>query len=166
LSSGSTAQNVGAISFNDTVYWIERDYDSTGAFITASLLDVDDVSASKAQLAGKLGETLAIIDANDQSVLLRDTSTSDLYRVPVPLGFGSQASQSLGVTGQAATEDANRLYWIDSQGTLYSCTSSNCVSTTKVLANGQGQLVTRLIQDETSLYWGRTSPSEVMRLAK
>jgi len=118
------------------VYGIASDYSATSALVKASFFSVESAGLDRAQLAGGLTEGSKIVDVNASSVILAD-ATSNLYRVPLPLGLGSQPPQSLGVTGAAATEGAGKLYWIDPQGTLYSCTLSNCASTTTVRANGQ-----------------------------
>jgi len=146
------------------VYGIASDYSATSAFVKASLFSVNSAGLARAQLAGGLAEGTTIVDVNASSVILADAAYN-LYRVPLPLGLGSQSPQSLAVTGAAATEDAGKLYWIDTQGTLSSCTLSNCTATTTVRANGQS-LSDRILQDSTALYWGRANPPEVMRLAK
>ena len=110
-----------------------------------------------------------MIDANAVSLILM-SSSSYYYRVPLPAGVGTSYPQSIN-TGSAtavtafATEDANGFYWADTAGTISRCASANCYSTMVVLATGQGTL-NGFYQDATALYWARTSPNQVVRLAK
>lgn len=162
--SGGSSTYTSFIGAGTLVYWIAADYDAASTFVKASLFSADSTGLNRAQLAGGLAEHSTIVDVNDVSVILADASYN-LYRVSLPLGLGSQSPQSMGVTGVAATEDASNLYWIDSQGTVYSCTKSSCTGTTSVRANGQSN-ADRILQDSAAVYWGRANPSEVMRLAK
>jgi hypothetical protein len=162
--TGGRTDSASFTATGSLVYGIASDYNAASAFVKGSLFSVNSAGLARAQLAGGLTEGSRIVDVNASSVLIADTA-DNIYRVPLPLGLGSQPPQSIGVTGAAATEDAGKLYWIDTQGTLYSCTLSSCASTTTVRANGQ-VLSDRILQDSTALYWGRANPPEVMRLAK
>jgi len=123
----------------------------------------------RAQLAGAVTTAaITILDANAQSVLLSDMFDSKtLYRVPLPIGLGSGAPTMLvsGTAANVATEDASNVYWIDSGGTLYKCSAANCAGTKIIITNGQ-QVIGRLFQDATYLYWGTASPSQIVRVAK
>jgi hypothetical protein len=160
-TSGGSETYTSFTTAGNLVYWIANEYNSASAFVKGTLFSA---STSRAQLAGGLSENMTILDVNDASVILSDAS-GNLFRVPLPLGLGTQSPQSIGVTGVAAVEDAGNLYWIDSQGTVYQCTSSSCASTTVVRANGQASAA-RMRQDSTTLYWGRANPSQVMKMAK
>ena len=150
------------------VYWIGKTLDSGGNFVSASLFAVDSTTLARAQLAGNIGPNVTLVDADTQSVLLYDQTSTNLLRVPLPLGLGSAAPQTMvPISGGTvtATEDATALYWIDGQGTLSSCVPPNCVSTTIVLANAQNNAL-RMLQDTTALYWGRSNPTSIVRFAK
>jgi len=154
------------------VYWIRQVQDSTYNPTTASGLYAASSSApsTRTQLAGgsEVGGS-TMIDANAVSLILM-SSSSYYYRVPLPAGVGTSYPQSIN-TGSAtavtafATEDANGFYWADTAGTISRCASANCYSTMVVLATGQGTL-NGFYQDATALYWARTSPNQVVRLAK
>jgi hypothetical protein len=70
------------------------------------------------------------------------------------------------------------MYFIDSSYSLYRCSPANCGATKTRLATdqptqSQGEFsVTTLFQDDTALYWGRSSSitstgaNQIMRLAK
>ena len=166
--TGVQGDSSSMLAAGEYVYWIGTTLDGSGNFVSASLYSVDSTTLAKAQLAGGIGQNAYIVDANNQSVLLYDQTSANLLRVPLPLGLGSSAPQIMvPISGGtvAATEDANALYWIDGQGTLYSCVPPNCVSTTEVLAYAQDNAF-RLLQDSTALYWERTDPTSIVRMAK
>ncbi len=162
-ASGSSSTFTSFIAAENYVYWIASDFSATSAFITASLFRAGSAGLARAQLAGNLTADTTILNVNGVSVLLADAA-GNLLRVALPLGVGAQAPQSLGVKGVSAIEDASKIYWIDSQGTVNSCTASSCASSQAVIANGQTS-AGRILQDSASLYWGRAN-SQVMRLAK
>jgi hypothetical protein len=113
------------------------------------------------------GLRFSIVDANPQSVLLL-SSTAVLYRVPSGIHGTAPPPQLISLAGDqtafaGATEDATRVYWLDGQGNVSSCSPSACSPTT--LATGQTS-PSGFYQDETALYWGRSAPNAVMRLAK
>jgi hypothetical protein len=160
----------------DYVYWIGKKLDVDGNFVTASLYRVEPQTLSRAQLAGGITESVSIVDVNEQSVLLYDRDATSLLRVPLPLGLGNGAPAALTIItgGQplanppSATEDAGAVYWIDQEGTLSKCSPSDCVSTTKVLANAQND-PSPLFQDSAALYWSHSNYGEadsLVRLAK
>jgi len=69
-----------------------------------------------------------VLDANARSVLL--SGPSGLYRVALPGNSSAQPPLLIGTgsTVNAAIEDANGVYWIQSDGNLNSCTLSTCAS--------------------------------------
>lgn len=101
-------------------------------------------------------------------LLVEDSSDYSLHRVPVNSGTGAETSQSITqlktIKGNAV-EDDNGLYWIDNAGSVYRCTPANCANTKVVLATGQTDINT-LFQDDSALYWARSSPNQIIRLAK
>jgi hypothetical protein len=160
-------------STGDMAYWIYFPGDEAPT-AAAGVLYGKSVSGDMQQpgrLAGGLSMSTVIIDANRRSVLLIDVSGSALYRVPLPLGAGVKPPQLLtagteGKTIVAATEDERGVYWLEAAGTLYRCAPDDCSASQTVLAVGQVTTARRLLQDETALYWGTTSPCQIMRLAK
>jgi len=155
----------------NTVYWIRQVQDSSYSATAASGLYATTSSAptTRTQLAGgtEIGGC-TMIDANSVSIILLTPSTY-YDRVPLPAGVGTSYPQSIN-TGSTtvtefATEDANGFYWADTSGNINRCASVNCLSTSVVLATGQGTLK-GFYQDATALYWARTSPNQIIRLAK
>lgn len=106
-----------------------------------------------------------MFSVNEKSVLLRDLNSHQIYRVPLPLGLGNNLPTALGFVAATATEDATGLYWIDDSGTFSTCQVANCAGTTRILAVGQSD-AKGLIQDGSALYWGISTPMQLMRLAK
>jgi len=158
-----------AMAAGDYVYWLEKKVDSQNAFVSASLNSVNYNTFGQAQLAGGMTKTTAILDVNEQSVLLYDSDSGDLLRVPLPLGLGNNTPTTLtnlGASGlPSATEDSNGVYVIDSQGTLSKCSASDCTNTTHILANAQVS-ASPIFQDSLALYWSHSSPNAIERLAK
>jgi hypothetical protein len=161
----------------DSVYWVRQLTDTSGNVLgTTGLYTASVSSGSRAQLAGgaTLG-TMTIVDASSQSLLLKDNA-GNIYRIPLPLGLGTSAPTKIttvvmtSTTGyfQGIVEDANGIYWLDGEGTVYRCSASNCEGTKSVLANGQVASGAGIgfIQDATALYWGITDTDRIMRLAK
>jgi hypothetical protein len=168
---GSSAYSFFALG--DTVYWIVWPADGDVGAPAGWLYGKS--ASSETQKAFKLASGLSfytfILDANPQSVFLIDIVTRLLYRVPLPLGLGTKSPQLLAPSGTktritAATEDANAVYWFDSDGTLYRCAWADCFNSQTVLANGQRLSASRILQDASALYWGTDSPPQIMRLAK
>jgi hypothetical protein len=154
------------IGFGTFVYWMRSALDGAGNVTGVALYDINFSNLVRAHLAGAMTATMMIGDANAQSVLITDSSNNNLYRVPLPLGPGNSVpALMLSTSVNAVTEDANGIYWIDSGGTMYGCSPTNCRGTKKILTNGQA-VVGRLYQDASALYWGTKGPSQVVRLAK
>jgi hypothetical protein len=130
------------------------------------LYGLDSTNMARSQLAGGISADLRIVDANAISVLLRNSSNGDLYRVALPFGSGSSAPPLLLAAAAAinAIETTTGLYWVDSGGTVYRCTASDCAGSKTILTNGQTTY--RLYQDDAFLYWGTASPNQVVRLVK
>jgi hypothetical protein len=147
------------------VYWI-----GTSNNVTSLWLASNSAGANSSMIATGLSSSIWIADANAQSVLLYDVSPGGgtIYR----LAAGTIASPSPLTTmvtppsNLMVTEDASWVYWFDSNGNLSRCSPSSCSSTTTVLATGQQPTPAALYQDATALYWGNTSPTAVIRLAK
>jgi hypothetical protein len=146
------------------VYWI-----STSNSVTSLWVANTTNNSNSSKIATGLSGSLGIADANAQSVLLWDANSGDgtIYRLaagtvasPTPL-----TSMVTPPSNLLATEDASWVYWFDSNGNLSRCSPSGCASTKTVLATGQ-QPNAALYQDSTALYWGNTSPTAVIRLAK
>lgn len=162
FSNNGCAGNAAA--YGDNVYWIR---DSPPYTILYSLPFGGSPSPLTASMTSG---AYTLLDANTVSVLL--AGPFGLYRVALPSG-NSNAQPPLLMTISpstvtAATEDANGIYWIQSDGTLSSCTLSSCVSgTKKTLATGLGAVI-NLFQDDQSLYWTSNSAGQglVLRLAK
>jgi hypothetical protein len=161
-------------AYGNNVYWIRRLYDASSALVDASVYSVSMSSTTSVHLAGSLGDDMYLCDVNEKSILIVDAS--NLYRIPLPVGLGSQAPQKLvtlatssgGYYTLGATEDASGVYWLDNDGSLYRCTpssSTGACTDVKILASGQAQC-SYLYQDATALYWGSGSTNQVMRLAK
>lgn len=152
----------------DTVFWrrviTDSNYDPTSA---TGLFSASATNTTRVQLAGgtTVGDT-RIIDANEKSVLLVDENNY-LYRVPLPSGYGTNPPTSVIDIGanSYAVEDATYLYWMNDTGSVYRCSSGNCQPTKVPLVSGQGA-PTSFFQDSTALYWTRSSPNRVVRLAK
>lgn len=155
------------------VYWIRNVFDadsnpvaSSGLFSTSS-----SATSTRTQLAGgSTVGTLSLIDANAVSVIMFDSSASTYYRVALPSGNGTGDPTYVSIQGSDAptwyaTEDAKGFYWVDTGGNINRCAPANCFNTKVQLATGQGTL-TGLYQDANALYWSRTSPNVIMRLAK
>lgn len=161
-------------ALGDNVYWIRQRFDASNTLVDTSVYMVGRSSQAATHLAGSLGTDMYIIDVSAQSILLVDSTS--LYRIPLPVGLGSQAPQKLATLATASggyytlsgAEDASGVYWLDNDGSLYRCTpspSTGACTGTKVLASGQAQ-TSRLFQDDTALYWGNGNTNQVMRLAK
>lgn len=176
-----TLGNVGAFfAFGETVYWIQDEADSTPSNPDSALYSVLASAASPTakRLTGSfLSNTYNTIDANALSLLL--TGPNGLYRVALPDGDAANAPRWLvapaSSTGsvKAATEDANGIYWLERDGSLFACSLTNCSRTKKARATGQnlvGPTNTswpgQLHQDGSALYWGNYSTGQVMRLVK
>jgi hypothetical protein len=151
-------------AYGDNVYWVQSISAANGTFKSAGLFVTSAATPSRGQLA-KLSSSTYILSVNEASVLLLDVNTKQVYRVPLPLGLGNNQPTPLGIVASTATEDAAGLYWIDDNGTLSTCQVANCAATTRILAIGQTE-PRGLIRDEVALYWGRSTPNQIMRLAK
>jgi hypothetical protein len=166
-SLAATTSYMPFFAFSDSVYWIRLIYDASSNLTDATLYLASTANPSATRLTGNMASSsFSIIDVNAQSVLL--SGSSALYRVPLPSGLPTTlpglVTQVSGYL-QAATEDQNGVYWVESDGTVYSCSATSCASTKKVLAAGQS-LSGTLYQDGTALYWANSTPSQVVRLAK
>lgn len=171
------APSGGSLLFNlpfaagDSVYWVRTVYDSSYNTVDSSGLFTTSVGkTTPTQLAGgSYTGKMRILDANEKSVLLSSDSTIySLYRVPLPAGMGTYEPQYIAILGSInanAVEDASGLYWIDTTGSVYRCAPANCTNTAVVIATGQNDIAT-LWQDESALYWARSSPNQIIRLAK
>ena len=156
-------------SFGNAVYWLRTIYNSDGVTVLESgLYSVSETSPYLMALSDYLYvDTYAVVDVNAVSVLL--TGPAGLYRVALP-GDASALPPFLIGLGAAhvygATEDANGVYWLQSDGSLFECSASNCAGTKKALATGQTaeSSIYNLYQDTTALYW--SNGSKIMRLAK
>jgi hypothetical protein len=169
--SVTNAENVynSQMAAGDYAYWLGKKLDSQNAFVSASLFSVNYNTFGHAQLAGGMTKGTAILDVNELSILLYDSDSGDLLRVPLPLGLGNNAPTiltNLGASGgPSATEDSNAVYFIDSQGTFSKCSVSDCANTTHVIANAQGS-ASPIFQDSLALYWSHSGPNAIERLAK
>jgi hypothetical protein len=144
-------------------------------------VDVFTASASQTtpiQIGTVTTDITVIIDVSAKSVLMA-TSSGDVYRIPLPVSSSASPAQfAMSVGTYNAVEDANGMYFIDSSYSLYRCSPANCGATKTRLATdqptqSQGEFsVTTLFQDDTALYWGRSSSitstgaNQIMRLAK
>lgn len=167
-------------AFGDSVYWIQDASDSTASNPDSAVYSVSASAANPTatRLTASIAPaTYTIIDANALSLLL--SGPSGLYRVALPSGDAAHAPQFLVSPASSsgsvttATEDANGVYWFESDGTLYGCSLANCGGTKKALASGQALIGTTnlvwpkpLYQDGSALYWGNYSTGQVMRLVK
>jgi hypothetical protein len=162
---------LGLFAYGDAAYWIR-------SFLNADLtpLDATVYTASVANptltylTANTLPDIYSIIDANAKSVLLVGPSNG-LYRVALPNGTPSAKPALLFSTGSSATilgatEDANAVYWLQSDGTVNSCLATFCQR--QILVFNQN-VFGDLYQDSSALYWGDSTAAgagQVMRLAK
>jgi hypothetical protein len=163
-NSASFAYN-SPFALGDTVYWIRSLYDSSHTLTESILYSTSLEQPTLTALSDTMPvDAYVIVDVNSQSVLL--TGPSGLYRVALP-GDASKAPPFLVSLGSSlaagATEDASRVYWLLSTGTLFSCVPSDCAGTKTALATGQTP-IGDLYQDTSSLYW--SNGSQIMRLAK
>jgi len=148
-------------AYGDAVYWIRT---VNGSSV---LLSVPFSGGYTTMTAGFTG-AYTVLDANSRSVLL--AGPSGLYRVALPGNSSAQPPLLMGTgsTVNAAIEDANGVYWIQSDGNLNSCTLSSCASgNPKNLASDLG-LVWNLFQDDSFLYWTSNTAGQglILRLAK
>jgi hypothetical protein len=166
-STGTLSLQAPFFAYSDKVYWIQTVQDASSNILSSSGLYAASTASASARLQMAGGTdilSMQIADANPISILLLDSS-GYLYHVPLA-GLGQTPPSSMNVlTTSNVTEDTNGVYWMDTLGTLYRCGAGNCSRTTVTLASGQGA-ITGFYQDDTALYWGRTSPNVVMRLAK
>ena len=177
----STSANMrSSFAFGDAVYWILDESDSTPTHPDSTVYSVSaDVSyPTAARLTGLMAPSYKIIDGNALSLLL--AGPSGLYRVRLPDGDAANPPQFIvgpvSSSGSivAATEDPEGIYWLEYDGSLYSCSQiSNCGGSKKALASGQvlagSTNVTwplGLYQDASALYWANWAASQIMRLAK
>lgn len=151
-------------AYGENVYWIQRVSDSSGTLTSSELFSSSATAPSRAKLAN-LSNSLYVLSVTEKSVLLRDSGTLQVFRVPLPLGLGNNSPIATGFTAVTATEDATAIYWIDASGTFSTCQVANCAGSTRILAVGQSD-ASGLIQDSFALYWGRSTPGQLMRLAK
>jgi hypothetical protein len=173
--AGQTGLWTSVRAFGNSVYWIRQLYDSTSTLVDASVYSISTATLTETQLAGSLtSNTTVLVDVNAKSILLLDYPYSKLYRIPLPIGLGSQSPQQLtslntsGTYYPAATEDESGAYWVDTDGSLYRCTpssSTGACTNTKLLASGQANAGI-LYQNASALYWGNGSKNQIMRLAK
>lgn len=155
-------------AFGDSVYWIRSLFNSSSVLTDSTLYSASVAAPVLKRLTSNLAPepSWSIIDVNAQSVLL--TGPNGLYRVTLPDGDAVNPPQFLttfasgNVSG--ATEDSSEVYWLEVDGTVYSCVPPGC-GTKKVLASGQAPYG-HLYQDTTALYWATDTPSQVLRLAK
>jgi hypothetical protein len=156
----------------NNVYWVRnvRDSDSNAHANSGLFTASSSAPSVRTQLAG--GTTvfnLIIIDVNAISlILLSPTITNSYFRVALPSGNGTNSPGMVptgGVVTEYAVENSNGFYWADDSGNIKRCAQANCENTSVVLARGQGSF-SGLYQDSTALYWSRSSPNQIMRLAK
>jgi len=121
-----------SLSAGNTVYFTRSLNGIYSLFSTSS-----SSSSTKIKLTDSLTETMVLSDANEKSVLLWDTSTNRLYRVPVAGGNPQHiATSAASPPSRAVTEDASYVYWFDGDGSINRCSPSSCSSTTTSLASG------------------------------
>lgn len=154
-----------SLAFGTGVYWVQELFGSNQISIGMSLLYVDRTTLNRAQLAGQIPSRVSMLSVNATSVLFDYTDTHDLYRVPLPLGLGNNPPQPVGIVARDAVEDSQWLYSVDQVGSVSRCSPQNCAATQQVIAIGQPSAY-RLLMDDKALYWGRSNPDSVMRLAK
>lgn len=160
----NSATYSSAVAAGNSVYWIRNNY--TGGTLTSIGLYASPSNATYSQLAGGLTQTMTIVDANSQSILLADSNPSNsLYRVPLPSGLGTAQPQLLNGAYGVGTEDANNVYW-NNNGTIYKCKPANCASTSFYYRIPQQSATGPLYQDDSALYWGTTSPNQIVKLPK
>jgi len=146
-------------AYGNSVYWIK---DNATLYGTSGF-PVPTSSVLASSLNGEFQ-----IETNGKSMILEDNTQSNLYRVPLPAGVGSGSPPLLaGVpVTSAITEDDAGLYWVDSSGGVYVCTTPpSCTSRTTLATGLQPISNAKLYQDTTALYW-ITSQFELIRLAK
>jgi hypothetical protein len=156
-------------SFGNAVYWLRTIYNSDGVSVLESVLySVSETSPYLMALSGYLYvDTYAVVDVNAVSVLL--SGPAGLYRVALPGDAGAVPPFLIGLGAAdvyGATEDTGGVYWLQSDGSLFKCSPSNCAGTKKSLATGQTAESSRynLYQDTSALYWSNST--KIMRLAK
>ena len=150
-----------SVAYGDTVYWIR-------SLAGSSVLLSVPLSGSYTTMTASFTGAYTVLDANARSVLL--AGPSGLYRVALPGNSTAQPPLLIGTDSavNAAIEDANGVYWIQSDGNLNGCTLSSCASgNSKNLANNLG-LVWNLFQDDSFLYWTSNTAGQglILRLAK
>jgi hypothetical protein len=153
-------------AFGDTVYWMRLLYDASFTLTDAMLYSTSVTKPSLTAFSDNVAvDTYQVIDANTMSVLISGPNNG-LYRVALPGNAAAIPPLLIGLGSYsvlAATEDTNAVYWMQSNGNLFSCSSSNCGGTKKALAAGQ-TLTGDLYQDTSALYW--SNGGQIMRLAK
>ncbi len=180
FDESTSASALSSFAFGDVVYWIQDESDSTPTHPDSTVYSVSaDVTYPIAgRLTGLIAPSYTIIDGNALSLLL--AGPGGLYRVRLPDGDAANPPQFIvgpvSSSGSivAATEDSGGIYWLEHDGSLYSCSQiSNCGGSKKALASGQvlagSTNVTwplGLYQDASALYWANWATSEIMRLAK
>jgi hypothetical protein len=183
-STMGIAPTGGSVSYDlpyaggDSVYWLRTTYDASFSFQSASLFTASATNTTAIQLASSSGSTMNIIDVNAKSVLLTGGSSNELYRVALPATSSTGSPQYVTNIGSInAVEDDKGVYWIDGAYSIYRCGADNCSPSKVRLATDQptqcqAHTVSTLYQDDTALYWGRSSSvtgagaNQIMRLAK
>jgi hypothetical protein len=157
------------LAFGNYVYWVGAISDSSGILTDVTVFSANTSNPVPARLSANLApDSWSLLDANSLSLLLR--GPSGLYRLSLPMGTPTAAPQFLSsftsiLNAGGVTEDTSGVYWFEDDGTLYSCSPSNCASTKKVRATGQA-VDGGLYQDTTFLYWGTQIPSQIVRMVK
>jgi hypothetical protein len=158
----------GFAAYGDSVYWIQDNIDSLGNPAGRVLYGTSGFPNPTVSQLASLAENMKLVEVNAQSVILINSSSNNLYRVPLPAGLGTGSPQQIaGPTGtRAVTEDGNGIYWIDSAGVLRRCAAPTCTNPVQLatnvamIATGRG-----LFQDAVALYWV-SSQGQLLRLAK
>jgi hypothetical protein len=175
---GSVSYGAPPYAGGDSVYWVRTVSDSSFTPISSALFTASVSNTTAIQMANSTsGSALNITDVNSQSVLLSD-GYNELFRVGLPATSSTASPLYVTTIGSVnAVEGAQGIYFIDDAYSLYRCSPGNCLPTKARLATDQptqvqAHISSTLFQDDTALYWGRSSSvtgtgaNQIMRLAK
>ena len=177
-AGGSVIYGVPPYAGGDSVYWVRSIEDSSYTVQSSALFTASVSNTTAIQMANSTsGSGLGIIDINAQSVLLSD-GNNELFRVGLPATSSTASPTYVTTIGSInAVEGAQGIYFIDDAYMLYRCSPGNCVPTKARLATDQptqvqAHISSTLYQDDSALYWGRSSTvtgtgaNQIMRIAK
>jgi hypothetical protein len=161
---------VTVVAYGDAVFWLRSYLKPDLTHSGETLYTASAASPTLTYLTTEVPpSTYYVLEATAKSVLLHGPSNG-LYRVARANGNPNANPSLVYSTGNAttitgATEDANAVYWQQSDGTLNSCLPTFCQRQT--LAFGQ-DFSGEWQQDDSALYWATSTGigGQVMRLAK